>query len=252
MSFKEALGPAQWPGNPIGMQETTEQLLQYASSIGGQSSVDPQTKIDIFGTAVDAISTLLLSRPGDARLELFAATFLSQFGQNSAALEHLAKALEYSPRKQQIQIQLGLTLIQAGNAQEGLVYLKQAYEAATDNTSALVFYATGLYYAGQYAAADALLTERFGSAVIDNAQLMQMYMNLKLYDRAIAVWKLRVAASPSDVQQHLGLASAYFAACRNQDVFAELKTISKLQPAAAAEMAQLQKQIENGTLKCGQ
>jgi len=54
------------------------------------------------------------------------------------------------------------------------------------------------------------------------------------------------------VQQHLGLASAYFAACRNQDVFAELKTISKLQPAAAAEMAQLQKQIENGTLKCGQ
>ena len=251
-SFKEALGPAQWPGNPIGMQETTEQFLQYSSSIGSQSAVDPQTKLDIFGTAANAISALLLSRPGDARLELFAATFLSQFGQTSAALEHLAKALEYSPRKQQIQIQLGLTLIQAGNAQEGLTYLKQAYEAATENTSALVFYATGLYYAGQYAAADALLTERFGSAVVDNAQLMQMYMNLKLYDRAIAVWKLRVAASPSDVQQHLGLASVYFAACRNQDVFAELKTISKLQPAAAAEMAQLQKQIENGTLKCGQ
>ena len=251
-SFKEALGPVQWPGNPIGLQETTEQLLQYSSSIGSQSAVDPQTKLDIFTTSNDAINSLLLSRPGDARLELFAATFLSQFGQTSAALEHLAKALEYSPRKQQIQIQLGLTLIQAGRAQEGVAYLKEAYEAATENDTALTFYATGLYYAGQSAAADQLLAERFGSAVVDNAQLMQMYMNLKLYDRAIAVWKLRVAASPSDVQQHLGLASVYFAACKLPDVFAELKTIAKLQPAAAAEMAQLQSQIEKGTLKCGQ
>ena len=249
--FTEALGPVRWPGNPLGLQETTEQFLQYASGLGGSSTIDPQTKLDIFTAARGAIDSMLLSRPGDARLELFAATFLSQFGQTAPAIEHLQKALEYSPQKQQIQIQLGLTLIQAGNAQEGVPYLKNAYEAATGNDSALTFYAAGLYYAGQTSAADALLVGRFGTTVVDDVQLMQAYTNLRLYDRLIAVWKMRVNASPDDVQKHLGLASVYFAACRLPDVYAELAAIAKIQPAAAAEMQNLRKQIETGAIKCG-
>ena len=249
--FTEALGPVRWPGNPLGLQETTEQFLQYASGLGGSSTIDPQTKLDIFTAARGAIDSMLLSRPGDARLELFAATFLSQFGQTAPAIEHLQKALEYSPQKQQIQIQMGLTLIQAGNAQEGVPYLKNAYEAATGNDSALTFYAAGLYYAGQTSAADALLVGRFGTTVVDDVQLMQAYTNLRLYDRLIAVWKMRVNASPDDVQKHLGLASVYFAACRLPDVYAELAAIAKIQPAAAAEMQNLRKQIETGAIKCG-
>jgi len=249
--FKVALGEVAWPGNPLGMQETTEQFLQYASGLGGSSTVDPQTKLDIFTAARGAIDSMLLSRPGDARLELFAATFLSQFGQTAPAIEHLQKALEYSPKKQQIQIQMGLTLIQAGNAQDGVKYLKDAYEAAVGNSSALIFYAAGLYYAGQTSAADALLLEHFGSTVVDDAQLIQAYTNLRLYDRLIAVWKMRVNASPNDAQKHLGLASVYFAACRLPDVYTELAAIAKIQPAAAAEMQNLRKQIETGAIKCG-
>lgn len=249
--FKEALGDVAWPGNPLGLQETTEQFLQYASGLGGSSAIDPQVKLDIFTSARGAIDSLLLSRPGDARLELFAATFLSQFGQTAPAIEHLQKALAYSPHKQQIQIQMGLTLIQAGNAQDGVKYLKDAYEAATGNESALTFYAAGLYYAGQAPAADALLMEHFGTTVVDDAQLMQAYTNLKLYDRLIAVWKMRVNQSPNDAQKHLGLASVYFAACRLPDVYTELAAIAKIQPAAAAEMQNLRKQIETGVIKCG-
>ena len=249
--FKVALGAVAWPGNPLGLQETTEQFLQYASGLGGSSTIDPQTKLDIFNEARGAIDSLLLSRPGDARLELFAATFLSQFGQTAPAIEHLQKALEYSPKKQQIQIQMGMTLIQAGNAQDGVKYLKDAYEAAVGNSSALTFYAAGLYYAGQTSAADALLVERFGTTVVDDVQLMQAYTNLKLYDRLILVWKLRVKESPDDVQKHLGLASVYFAACRLPDVYTELAAIAKIQPAAAAEMQNLRKQIETGAIKCG-
>ena len=146
---------------------------------------------------------------------------------------------------------MGLTLIQAGNAQDGVKDLKDAYEAATGNDSALTFYAAGLYYAGQTSAADALLVGRFGTTVVDDVQLMQAYTNLRLYDRLIAVWKMRVNGSPNDVQKHLGLASVYFAACRLPDVYAELAAIAKIQPAAAAEMQNLRKQIETGAIKCG-
>ncbi len=250
--FKEVLGPVKWPGNPLGIQESTEQFLQYASSVGPQSSIDPQTKFEIFGGAQDAITSLLQSRPGDARLELFAATFLAQYGQNTTALEHLRKALEYSPHKQQIQIQIGLTLVQAGDTQGALEILKEAYDGAPKFDSARIFYVAVLAYAGQTAAADALLRERFDSVAVDNNQLLQTYMNLKLYDRAADIWKLRIENAPNDAQMHLGLATVYFAACKIPQVIMELKTIAKIEPKAAADMAKLQKQIEDDTLKCGQ
>ncbi len=250
--FTEALGPVMWPGNPLGIQESTEQFLQYASSVGPQANIDPQTKFDIFAAAQGAIASLLQSRQSDARLELFAATFLAQFGQTAQAIEHLRKALEYSPLKQQIQIQLGLALMQTGDAQGAIKLLKEAYQAAPEFESPRIYYAAGLYYAGQSAEADALLTERFGSSVVDNNQLLQIFMNLKLYDRAASVWKLRIANSPKDAQLRLGLASVYFAACRIPEVVAELKMIATLEPKAASDMAKLQGQIENGTLKCGQ
>lgn len=250
--FQQALGPVRWPGNPLGIQETTEQFLQYASSVAPQTTMDPQTKLDIFGSAADAITKLLDERKGDARLELFAATFFAQFGQMQPALEHMEKALALSPRKQQIQIQAGLTLIQAGNTEAATAVLKQAYDAAPQYDAARIFYAAGLYASNQAAAADALIAERFGSRIVDDPQLLQVFMTLKLYDRAIEVWKIRVEKDPQNPEVRLGLASTYFAACRTTEVIAELQTIARLNPNAALEMQNLIKQIQDGTLKCGQ
>jgi O-antigen ligase/tetratricopeptide (TPR) repeat protein len=250
--FTEVLGPVVWPGGPLGRQEAVEQYLQFASGVGAQQNINPQTKLDLFTSARDAGNQLLTERKGDARLELFMGTFLGQFGQVPESLGHLQKALEYSPKKQQILIQVGLTLLQGGDKESALKLLKQAYDSAPAFDQARIFYAAGLYYAGRGAEADALLTERFGSAQVDNPQLLQVFMNLKLYDRAIAIWKKRVEASPKDVQVHLGLASTYFAACKIPEVLAELKEIARIEPSAAAEMTQIQKQIQDGTLKCGQ
>ena len=74
-------------------------------------------------------------------------------------------------------------------------------------------------------------------------------MSLKLYPQAIAVWQKRVEANPSDVQTLLGLASVYFASGDKTNTIALLQKIAKLQPAAALEMQNLIKQIEDGTLK---
>lgn len=247
--FQKALGPVVWPGSGLGMQEATEQLLQFASNLAPQSSVNPQVKSDAFVTAQGAIDSLTASRPGDARLELFNATMLAQFGQTADALEHLKTALTLSPKKQQILLQLGLTELQAGNAQNALVALKQAFDEETSNDVARNYYAAGLYFVGQDAQADALLTEAYGTTVIDNAQLLQVYMNLKLYSRAIAIWKKRLDAAPSDIQTNLGLASVYFASGDTANTIAILQKVAKLQPSAALEMQNLIKQIQDGTLK---
>jgi O-antigen ligase len=247
--FQTSLGAGIWPGNPLGRQEATEQLLQFVSNLAPQSSVDPQVKSDAFVAAKSAIDALIAGRQGDARLELFDATLLAQFGQTADALTHLQNALKYSPQKQQILIQLGLTDLQIGDIQGALSALKQAFESEKSYDGARNYYAAALYYAGQSAQADALLTERYGTTVVDDPQLLQAYMSLKLYNRAIAVWQKRLAAAPNDVQTNLGLASVYFASGDKINTIALLQKIAKLEPSAALQMQNLIKQIEDGTLK---
>ena len=247
--FERAFGPVVWPGNPLGVQETTEQFLQYTSSLAAQTNVDPQVKSDTFVAAKTAMDKLIAGRAGDARLELFNATLLGQFGQTQEAVSHLQKALQYSPQKQQILIQLGLTLLQAGDTQGALAALKKTFDSEPRYDAARNYYAVALYAAGQSAQADALLTERYGTTVVDDNQLLQAYMGLKLYDRAVAVWKKRIEANPDDVQLNLGLASVYFAAGNKADTIAILQKIARLQPSAALEMQNLIKQIQDGTLK---
>ncbi|MSR71000.1 tetratricopeptide repeat protein [Candidatus Kaiserbacteria bacterium] len=247
--FNDTINAPLWPGTALGRQEAVEQLLQFATNIAPQGSLNPAVRQDIYGVTHAAITTLLHDRPGDARLELFAATFYGPYGQAALSLEHMRAALALSPRKQQILIQEGLTLLQAGSAAEALVPLKQSFDSAPGYDAARYYYAAGLYYAKQSAAADALLMERYGTTVVDNPQLLQVFMALKIYDRAIAIWLERVAAAPKDADVRLGLASVYFAAGDRARTVAVLREVVKLSPKDAAQIEQLIKQIEDGTLK---
>ena len=247
--FRAAVGAPLWPGTALGRQETIEQFSVFASGMAQQTSLNPAVRQGIATGAEQAVRALLTERPGDARLELFAATFYAQYGQVVAALEHLKAALALSPRKQQILIQEGLTLLQAGDTPGALALLKQSFESATGYDMARNMYAAGLYFAKQNAAADALLAERYGTAVVDNPQLLQVYMSLKLFAQAIAVWQKRVEDSPKDPQIRLGLASVYFASGDKANTIAQLREIAKVSPKDAADMEKLIKQIQDGTLK---
>ena len=246
--FQAALAGV-WPPAPIGRQEATEQFLQYATGIFSQASVSPQDKQAVYEAGFAAGTTLLQERAGDARLELFFSNFLAQAGQTQEALEHVDKALIYSPNKQQILMQQGAIKLQRGDIEGALEALKKAFELAPAYDLARILYAAGFIGAGRGAQADALLTERFGSPVFDNEQLLQVYVNQKLYDRAAAIWQLRIDKDPKNVQLYLGLASMYFTAGKKAETIAVLRKIAEIEPRAAAEMQDFITQIENGTLK---
>lgn len=250
VEFTQTIGPGVWPGNPQGRQEATEQFLQYASNqIAPNANLDPQLRQDFMSAAYTAGGQLLIDRPGDARLELFFATFLAQAGRTDEALQHLEAAQKLSPKKQQIFMQIGATQLAAGNREAALAAFNAAFELEPRYDAARILYAAGYYSAGQVAQGDALLTERFGSTTFDNDQLLQVYMNAKLYDRAAAIWQARIDQDPQNVEKRLGLASTYFAAGRIPQTIAALREISKIDPRSAAQMQQLITQIEDGTLK---
>ena len=234
----------------LGKQETVEQLLQFASNtIAPSTSVSPDLKQQVYTYTHTAGIAMLAERPNDSRLELFMAIFLAQFGQYDEALSHLQNAVVHSPQKQQILFQEGQVYLQKGDAADALPLFKKAYDLAPDYDQAVVYYASALYYAGQTSAGDALLTQKFGTVLADNDQLLQAYMNTKQYARAISIWQARIAKSPKDTNLVLGLASVYFFSGDNADAIAQLKKVSTIDPSQAAQMQSIITQIQNGTLK---
>lgn len=247
--FKTALGPGVWPGTPLGQQEATEQFLQYASSVAASTSVDPSVKQDAFLAAQNAAQSLMDQRPHDARIELFDGAFLDTYQAYAQAQKILAQALADSPQKQQIMFEVGVVYLNAGDTKDALSVLQTAFNEAPGYTDARVLYASALYQSGNKADADALLTQGFGTVIVDDSRLLQVYTNTKQYDRVIAIWQLRVKNNPENVQYELGLAAAYFSAGDKANAIAALKRAEQLSPALAPQIESVITQIQNGTLK---
>jgi tetratricopeptide (TPR) repeat protein len=174
---------------------------------------------------------------------------LGQFGDTADALKYLTAARDISPRKQQILFQLGITYLQSGNPSGALASFKAAFDLDPTYDTARILYAGGFYYTGDVASGDKVLTEKYGSPIVDNDQLLRVYMDTKHYDRAVTIWQKRLEKDPKNVDLHLGLATVYFTSGDKAATIAELQKISALDPSKAAQMQQLITQIQNGTLK---
>ncbi len=247
--FAAVLGSPVWPGTPLGTQETTEQLLQFASSAVGSSSVDPSTKQSAFVLAQGAAQSLLAQRQHDARLELFLGAFYDAAGQFTQAQNTIKQALSDSPKKQQIMFEEGVSYLNAGDTKDALPVLQHAFAEAPQYRDARILYAAGLYYAGDSTDADALLQQGFGTTTVDDARLLQVYTSTKQYGRAIAIWQLRIQNDSTNPQMHVGLASVYFAAGNKQGAISELQRAAQLSPTLATQIQGIITQIQNGTLK---
>ncbi len=243
--FKTALSQGE-----LGKQETVEQLFQFASnSIAPSTSLSPDIKQQAYALTQDAGTALEKQRKNDARLELFMGVFYAQFGQYDGAIAELTKAMKDSPTKQQILFQTGVTDLGHGDTQNALALFKKAYELDTTYPDARILYASGLYYAGQIAEGDKLLTDGFGTVLYDDSRLLQTYTSLKMYDRVIAIWNKRVEAAPKDTNVLLGLASAYFQMGNTAQTIATIKKVEEIDPSTKTQMEQVITQIQNGTLK---
>jgi len=249
--FKVAAGSGVWPGTGLGRQEVMEQTLQFASNVG-RSSTDPALRKDSFDFAVQTGEAMLAQRKDDARLELFMGSLYTSYGKYEEGLKYLQTALAHSPAKQQIMFEVGVANLNLKRNDAALAVLKQAFESAPSNEDARTLYAIGLFYTGNKAQGDALLMEGFGSVLLDDMRLLQVYTNLKWYDRVIGIWKLRTEIYPKDSKIRVEFAKAYFAMGDTVNTIAQLKQAAALDPNIAGQVAQLITQIQNGTLKPGQ
>ena len=237
---------------PLGRQETVEQLFQYSSNtVAPSQSISPDVKQQAYALTRQAADSLMAQRKGDARLELFYAVFLDQFGQYGDALQHLQSGLVDSPGKQQLLFQLGSTYLAQGNVKDGVPPFQQAFTEAPAYNQARILYASALYYAGQNAQADAVLTDGFGTVLVDDQSLMQTYFATKQYGRLAGIYAEELTKNPNDPQAGVGHAVAsYFAGSETKaQAIAELNKVSSANPSVASQIQSIISQINNGTLK---
>jgi tetratricopeptide (TPR) repeat protein len=139
--------------------------------------------------------------------------------------------------------------------QTALAQFKKAYDEEQNSSDARIFYAIGLYYAGQLQAGDALLltgpkSQGFGTVYVYDQRLMQVYANLKMNDRIIAIWKDRVAKNPKDAQLYIGLATAYYTVSKDvPNTIVALQQAIATDPNLAAQWQPIIQQLQSGAIK---
>lgn len=233
---------------PLGRQETIEQLFQTTAAIAQNQNVSPDVRMAFADLAYERGLKMLEERPNDARLELFMGAFLDQVGAYDKALPHLLKARELSPNKHWIMFELAINnYAQSGNTAKAVETAKQAFDLTPHYREARMFYAMALILHGEQAKADALLTEGFGTTVINDNRLLNAYVQTKQFARAAAIWKLRAEATPDDIQTLVSYAVAQKEAGDLPGAIATLRVAAQRAPQYREQIESIATQL-GGTL----
>ena len=226
--------------------EASEHLINAALGAVQDQSVPAEIRSSIVSLAKEQILETIKREPENARYRFFTGSFFLRVGLPDEAKKYLEEARQLSPHKQAILFELGSFYLSQKEFDEALVLFRGAYESAPNYDEARKLYILTLIYVGQVKEADKLLIEKFGTNIIDDERFINAYAEVKLYDRVLALWQIKVAKDPKNSQNHISLAAAYLAVGQRQKAIEELNLIIKLDPSFKANAERFISEIRAG------
>lgn len=193
----------------FGTSEAREHLVLLSQRIN-----DPKIPEDVrraaFEFAVTEMRKQIDTNPEpDARYYLFMGSLLSRYGLLDQALVDLQKALELSPRKQSILIEIGNLYLVQRKLSEAFAAYKQAYDLAPEFIEARLLYALGATEIGDSKLAKELLSGIDIQSILFDERALSLFVQAKQFDTAIEILKKRIETDPKNPQFVLSLAAAY-------------------------------------------
>ncbi len=242
--FEEALAY-----DSMGTSETREQLAQIAVRVVSSSAIAESDRV-----AFDALTRREMDketgRGGNARAELLYGSYLKFTGAYDEAIKHLTRAMELSPGKQAIRMELGSAYLSKGDFKTAFSIMKEAYDLAPANETARDAYALAAVYAGDMKIAQELLVPVYGIPAAPTDEFARAYEKKGDYATIILIWQKRIAdaqASGADsAQYHVSLAAAYMGAGQRTKAVAELRAAIALDSAFKEQGAYYIQEIEAG------
>jgi pentatricopeptide repeat protein len=190
-------------------QEAREQTISCTNNVLNGQYPNP-TKTAFAKLASGEVEKQLRATPNDARIYAIAGSLYNSIGQYELSIPLVQKAIELSPGKQSIILQLVNAYVNTGKVDEALQLLKEMYEVTPAHTEVKNVYAKVLIYAGREAEA----RELFGAdpSIFESESTAQMYVASKQYTKAIELYKKLVAADSQNINLRIQLAQTYYGA----------------------------------------
>lgn len=193
--------------NSFGNQEIREQMTQKVQGILQTPDVSEKVKERAFKRVEEELLKQAEEKPGDARVEVFIASFYRMTNNLDEAIKHLEIARELSPNKQLIIYEQGLAHLQKEDYEKATELFKEAYDLGPQFTESKVYYAMSAVHAGKLGLVDDLIkTPEEKAAFAQNQFAIQAAYKAKMYPLLIEMFNIQIEKNPSDVQSRTNLA----------------------------------------------
>ena len=246
--FREVLNE-----DTFAQQEITEQLATQAMNISREPEVSPEVKQAFMTEAEERLLALAESKPGDARIHVFIASFYRSSGQLEKAAEQMAIARDLSPDKQSIITQQGFIALSQEQPQVASDFLKTAFELDERNLEAREYYAASLFYLDRGDEAMALMnSEAAEKAFAASDFLLNAANQADRTDVVAQLYQVRVDSEPdrtqswrTDAQNWSSLAFLYYELDQREKAVETLNEAQAVIPSFAPTASCIAENIEN-------
>ncbi len=229
----------------FGSGEALEQLVQIAVQ-----TMDPRVpesiRQDFYELTASEFEKQIAKDPTSLRMHSFAATFYSRFGQYERALEHFKVALELSPKRQAIYLDLGMMFIQKGDYAQAEEVTKKGYELEPANNDARLAYATALIYGKKMEAAEALFADFKESTIAYDDRILGAYGAIGDHHKVIELVNEKIARGFASSRDYFVLATAYAELGQKQYAIAAIEKVMNLDPSLKDQGTAFIEQIKAG------
>ncbi len=240
--------------NDLTRSESRERLVDISVSLIMQTAKsDPAFAKGVYDYTVDQYAKEFQSSKTDPRPYYFYSIFQQKLGMNEGALVTIKQAVQLSPTKQSFLFSEGQILLTLNKRDESVAIFKQAYELDKTNTEALKYYVYSMIEDGKINDVDKVLTDHAQinpgfdkNTVWSDASVVQSMIDVKAFDKAIAIAKQRVLDNPKDIQAKVSLSAIYLKSGDRWSSIEELKKIKVIEPGYTAEVDKYIKEIQDG------
>ncbi|KKT41603.1 MAG: Tetratricopeptide TPR_2 repeat-containing protein [Candidatus Giovannonibacteria bacterium GW2011_GWA2_44_13b] len=198
--------------NSIGTRETREQLAQLMTQISGRNDIPQELKSEIAKYTISEFKKQLEISPTDTRYHLFLAVVYNAVGDFGNARASIQKALLYSPKKQQIKLELVQSYYLEKDFDKAIELMQSIIEEAPNYPEAMSNLILISIVAGYDDLADKEIAEFAKQGIFQDDDLVRWanaYASRKRFDKVIPIYEELFRRNPADTQTSVNLAAAY-------------------------------------------
>ena len=192
----------------FGVGEAKEQLSSYANAVSS-SGLTPQAKEKVLQKTAIEFEKQIKDAPDDARTQIFLSAMYSRLGRHNDSLTALNKALELSPKKQQIYFMVADTYLSLNQPIKSLEIMQRAYDFDPTFPDAVKNLAVTAIINGRDSYAREVLTRHFDTDLVADARLINAYVSVGNFARVRDIWLDFIRQNPNNPQYHVNLAATY-------------------------------------------